>query len=217
MKPTKASAEPAHHYTPEEMHNEDVAHEHVDVNITALVWSMVIMFGSSIGHGSPDVRAVLELARSPGRRQGSQALSAGDAVDGDAADDDGVAIFRRRPGAEADDRRAEAAQRGPDFRAVAAPRLRLDGREGWRRAYSDRRGQETDDRAGARGAAGSADRRAPRHTPAGEWRIVLGSQRHPHTGARGRVSTGAGAGRARSGAQDRFRVQGSGFKVQGSG
>ena len=34
MKPTKASAEPAHHYTPEEMHNEDVAHEHVDVNIS---------------------------------------------------------------------------------------------------------------------------------------------------------------------------------------
>jgi hypothetical protein len=49
MKPTKASAEPAHHYTPEEMHNEDVAHEHVDVNITALVWSMVIMFGTVIG------------------------------------------------------------------------------------------------------------------------------------------------------------------------
>ena len=45
MKPTKASAEPVHHYTPEEMHNEDVAHEHVDVNISALVWSMVIMFG----------------------------------------------------------------------------------------------------------------------------------------------------------------------------
>jgi hypothetical protein len=49
MKPTKASAEPAHHYTPEEMHNEDVAHEHVDVNISALVWSMVIMFGTVIG------------------------------------------------------------------------------------------------------------------------------------------------------------------------
>ncbi len=49
MKPTKASAEPAHHYTPEEMHNEDVAHEHVDINITALVWSMVIMFGTVIG------------------------------------------------------------------------------------------------------------------------------------------------------------------------
>ena len=49
MKPTKASAEPAHHYTPEDMHNEDVAHEHVDVNISALVWSMVVMFGVVAG------------------------------------------------------------------------------------------------------------------------------------------------------------------------
>ena len=31
------------------MHNEDVAHEHVDVNITALVWSMVVMFGVVAG------------------------------------------------------------------------------------------------------------------------------------------------------------------------
>jgi hypothetical protein len=49
MKPTKASAEPVHHYTPEEMHNDDVAHEQVDINAGALVWSMVIMFGMVIG------------------------------------------------------------------------------------------------------------------------------------------------------------------------
>lgn len=49
MKPTKASAEPVHHYTPEDMHNEDVAHEHVDVNISALVWSTVVMFGVVAG------------------------------------------------------------------------------------------------------------------------------------------------------------------------
>jgi hypothetical protein len=31
------------------MHNDDVAHEQVDINIGALVWSMVIMFGTVIG------------------------------------------------------------------------------------------------------------------------------------------------------------------------
>ena len=49
MKPTKASAEPVHHYTPEDMHNEDVAHEHVDIDISALVWSIVVMFGVVAG------------------------------------------------------------------------------------------------------------------------------------------------------------------------
>ena len=49
MKPTKASAEAVHHYTPEDMHNEDVAHEHVDVNISGLVWSIVVMFGVVAG------------------------------------------------------------------------------------------------------------------------------------------------------------------------
>jgi hypothetical protein len=49
MKPTKAPAEPVHHYSPEDMHNEDVAHEHVDVNISALVWSIVVMFGVVAG------------------------------------------------------------------------------------------------------------------------------------------------------------------------
>jgi hypothetical protein len=54
MKPTnppshKASAGGHHHHAPEEMHNDDVAHEHSDINISALVWSMVIMFGTVIG------------------------------------------------------------------------------------------------------------------------------------------------------------------------
>jgi hypothetical protein len=39
----------AHHYTPEEMHNEDVAHEHSDINIRALVWSAAVLAGVSIG------------------------------------------------------------------------------------------------------------------------------------------------------------------------
>ena len=46
MKPTNpASAGHGHHYSPEEMHNDDVAHEHADINISALVWSIVVMFG----------------------------------------------------------------------------------------------------------------------------------------------------------------------------
>ena len=46
MKPTSASP---HHHSPAEMHNDDVAHEHSDINIRALVWSMVVMFGVVIG------------------------------------------------------------------------------------------------------------------------------------------------------------------------
>lgn len=41
MKPTNASA--GHHHAPEEMHNDDVAHEHSDINIPALIWSAVIL------------------------------------------------------------------------------------------------------------------------------------------------------------------------------
>jgi hypothetical protein len=48
MKPTKASAG-GHHHSPEEMHNDDVAHEHSDINISALVWSIVIMFAVVAG------------------------------------------------------------------------------------------------------------------------------------------------------------------------
>ena len=43
MKPTNASA--GHGHSPEEFHNDDVAHEHSDINISAIVWSIVVMFG----------------------------------------------------------------------------------------------------------------------------------------------------------------------------
>ena len=39
----------AHHYSPEEMHNVDVAHEHSDINISALIGSMVVMFAVVVG------------------------------------------------------------------------------------------------------------------------------------------------------------------------
>ena len=37
MKPTDTRHAPGHHYDPAELHNEDVAHEHSDINITKLV------------------------------------------------------------------------------------------------------------------------------------------------------------------------------------
>jgi hypothetical protein len=43
MKPTSASAGHGGH-SPDEMHNDDVAHEHSDINIAAIAWSMVVMF-----------------------------------------------------------------------------------------------------------------------------------------------------------------------------
>lgn len=54
MKPTNPASRPAggghgSHHSPDEMHNDDTAHEHSDINIPALVWSMVIMFGTVIG------------------------------------------------------------------------------------------------------------------------------------------------------------------------
>lgn len=39
---------PTSHHAPEEMHNDDTAHEHSDINVAALVWSMVVMFGTVI-------------------------------------------------------------------------------------------------------------------------------------------------------------------------
>jgi hypothetical protein len=51
MKPTRQGDKAAvgsghgHHHSPEEMHNDDVAHEHSDINIAALAWSMAVMFG----------------------------------------------------------------------------------------------------------------------------------------------------------------------------
>jgi hypothetical protein len=64
MKPTKPPSHNApaggHGHSPagsrssgssrdDEMHNDDTAHEHTDINIPALVWSMVVMFGTVIG------------------------------------------------------------------------------------------------------------------------------------------------------------------------
>ena len=55
MKPTETSAGQGshggggHHYSPVEMENDDVAHELGDVNISALAWSMVVMFGVVLG------------------------------------------------------------------------------------------------------------------------------------------------------------------------
>ena len=46
MKPTKPPSHiaPGHHHPPEEMHNEGVAHEHSDIDIRAIVMSMIFMF-----------------------------------------------------------------------------------------------------------------------------------------------------------------------------
>ena len=51
MKPTNASAG-HHHHAPEEMHNDDIAHEHVDINIPALIWSAVILAVVVVGTAS---------------------------------------------------------------------------------------------------------------------------------------------------------------------
>jgi len=38
-----------HHHTPEELHNDDVAHEHSDINIRAIVWSAVVLTVVCVG------------------------------------------------------------------------------------------------------------------------------------------------------------------------
>src|SRR5262245_11835263 len=38
-----------HHYTAEEMHNDDVAHEESDINLAALIWSAAILVGVMVG------------------------------------------------------------------------------------------------------------------------------------------------------------------------
>lgn len=49
LDPSRASGSSRASSSDDEMHNDDTAHEHRDVNIPALVWSMVIMFGTVIG------------------------------------------------------------------------------------------------------------------------------------------------------------------------
>ena len=52
MKPTSPpprQTSAGHHHSPEEMHNDDVAHEHSDINIQALIWSIVVMFAVVAG------------------------------------------------------------------------------------------------------------------------------------------------------------------------
>ena len=70
-----------------------MAHEHVDVNISALVWSIVVMFGGHRGHGSLMLLLFNWLASQAAARD---PLSRWRCRHGDAADDDGVAIFSRR-------------------------------------------------------------------------------------------------------------------------
>jgi hypothetical protein len=49
MKPTDSGkahgTAPAHHYSSEELHNEDVAHEHSDINVRAIITSAVVLGG----------------------------------------------------------------------------------------------------------------------------------------------------------------------------
>jgi hypothetical protein len=51
MKPTdsRKGAPPHHHYTPEELHNVDVAHEHSDVDLRSLLWSAVMLVVVCVG------------------------------------------------------------------------------------------------------------------------------------------------------------------------
>ena len=218
MKPTKASAEPVHHYTPEDMHNEDVAHEHVDVNISALVIDYKFMFGVVAG------TAVLMLLLF--NLFASQA----------AARDPKLSPLAMPSTAMPPTTTASPFFGAPEPKLMTDEPKRLNevrtSEQSLLHAYGwtdEKAGvahipideaKKTDDRAGARGAAGSADRRAPRHTPAGEWRIFVGPQRHPHSWRpHARVSTGtrAGAGRARGPINSSgFRVQVRGSRVQGS-
>ena len=144
MKPTnppshKAAAGGHHHHSPEEMHNDDVAHEHSDINISALVWSMVVMFGVVVGTAVLMCCCFFDFLERAGRGQGSEAVAARDAGDDDAADDNGVAVFRRRAGSEADDRRADAPQgsRGPRSRSSCTATA------GWTRRPASRASRST--------------------------------------------------------------------------
>jgi len=44
-----AGGHPHHRYTPEELHNEDVAHEESDINVRAIIWSAVTVAVVCIG------------------------------------------------------------------------------------------------------------------------------------------------------------------------
>ena len=110
----RSRMKPTSHHAPEEMHNDDTAHEHSDINIGALAWSMVVMFGAVIVTAGL-MYAALQLPRSATRRARDPKLSPlAMPATVDAEVDDVVAVFRQRAGAEADDRRARVPERSPD-------------------------------------------------------------------------------------------------------
>ena len=124
---------PTSHHAPEEMHNDDTAHEHSDINIGALAWSMVVMFGTVIVTAGL-MYVLFNFLERRREGQGSQALAADDAGDGDAEVDDVVAVLRQCAGAEADDRRARVPEGSPDGAAGRArtPPAGSTRRPAWR-------------------------------------------------------------------------------------
>ncbi len=177
MKPTSGShGAGGHHYSPEEMHNDDVAHEHSDINISALIWSMVVMFAVVVG--TAVLMAILFKVLETQAEARDPTLS---------------------PLALPVTTMPKSTTESPYFGGAPEPKLmtaeprhlkdvrtseqqQLHG-YGWirrsqrHRAHPDRRGEEADARARAACAAGARERRKCRHSPAGQRRIVVGPDR----------------------------------------
>ena len=128
----------AHHYTDDEMHNEDVAHEHSDVNFRTVLASgtallVVIAVSALLMYGL--MRFLESQAAANDPQLSPLAESRRDAQ-----------------GTAPADRRARESAQIPAGRTGQARRVRLDQPDPGDRARADRRGQEADDRARAAGA-----------------------------------------------------------------
>ena len=214
MKPTKAFAHRAgHHHTPEEMHNDDVAHEHSDINIRAIV--MVdgrrrdrVVAGTAVLMAGP-VQLLEPQAAASDPKLSPLAMPATTMPPTTTASP----AFGGAPEPQLMTNEPVASTRSgrPSGRA-ARPTAGSTRRR--RRAHPDRRGEEADRRAGPAGAAGSGDRRAPRHAGrrVASRRRDASYERLPAAGS----ASGPAPPRA-GGGQDGARVNGSGLRVRGDG
>ena len=149
----------------------------------ALVWSMVVMFGTVIGTAVLMYLLFFYFLERAGRGQGPEAVAAGDAGDDDAADDDRLAVLRQRARAEADDGEPMYLQGSTDAeQQVLHGYGWVDEKAGVARIPIDEAKKLMLERGLPCGPIPLTDD-APRHAAPGVGRVFVGPERHAHAAA----------------------------------
>ena len=199
MKPTSASA--GHHHTPEEMHNDDVAHEHSDINIPALIWSGVVL--AAVVVVTAGLMLVLfNVLESQAKARDPKLSPLAMPATTMPPTTNASPFFGSAPDPKL---MADEPSNLKGVRELEQQQLHgygwVDEKGGVTRIPIDR-GKDADVRARPASAARSVDGSAPWNTDAGEWRVIIGTQHYADArgGRRGPSNTtgcaGAGGDRA---------------------